>query len=92
MKALGLFIASLISIPLSGFTVSALWGWFLVPLGVPAIGIAHGCGISLIVGYLKGTESEPESTGELPLVAAKALLNPPMYLAVGYLVHLVMGL
>ena len=30
---------------------SDLWGWFVVPLGVPAIGMAHALGLCL-VGWL----------------------------------------
>lgn len=29
-----------------------LWTWFVVPLGVPGIGLAHAVGISTIVAYL----------------------------------------
>jgi hypothetical protein len=34
---------------LRGFVVFTLWGWFLIPLGLPAIGIAHAMGISGMV-------------------------------------------
>jgi len=43
---------ALISIPaaiiLNGVAFSFLWGWFIVPLGLSQIGIAHCLGISLI--------------------------------------------
>ncbi len=32
-----------------GFVLSYLWSWFVAPLGIPEIGIAHAIGISLIV-------------------------------------------
>ena len=35
---------------LTGMVLSDLWLWFMVPLGVPAIGVAHACGITTIPG------------------------------------------
>lgn len=40
------------SVALRGWAVSVLWGWFVVPLGVAAIGMWNAAGISLIAGFL----------------------------------------
>jgi len=45
------FVFVVFSVPLAlltGKVLSDLWFWFIVPLGVPAIGIAHACGITSI--------------------------------------------
>lgn len=34
-----------------GYTYMKLWFWFLVPLGVPAIGIANAIGINLLISF-----------------------------------------
>jgi len=34
---------------LRGWVLSYLWLWFLVPVGVPAIGVAHAMGMSLLI-------------------------------------------
>jgi len=39
----------------TGFTISVLWGWFIVPLGVAQIGFAHAYGISLVSSVLLST-------------------------------------
>lgn len=39
----------------TGFIVSVLWGWFIVPLGVAQIGFAHAYGISLLGSVLMST-------------------------------------
>jgi hypothetical protein len=31
-----------------GVCLSSLWGWFLTPLGLPKIGVAHGVGLMLL--------------------------------------------
>lgn len=38
---------------LTAFTVSTLWGWFVVPLGVKAITLTHAIGLSLFVNYFQ---------------------------------------
>jgi len=37
-----------VSIYLNALVLSSLWLWFLVPLGVPAIGLAHAWGILIL--------------------------------------------
>jgi uncharacterized membrane protein len=39
----------------TGFTVSVLWGWFIVPLGMAQIGFAHAYGISLLGSVMMST-------------------------------------
>ena len=49
------YIGSVLSIGtliLTGIVLSVLWRWFIVPLGVPAIGKSHGVGIVTIVMLL----------------------------------------
>ena len=41
-----------LSFPLCGWVVSCLWNWFALPLGAPWIGLWHGYGLYLLVGYL----------------------------------------
>ena len=36
---------------LSGWAMVTLWGWFIVPLGASALGLAHGWGLSMMVHY-----------------------------------------
>ena len=37
---------------LNGLALKLLWGWFLVQLGLPEIGLAHAIGIGLTIGCL----------------------------------------
>lgn len=32
----------------SAFVFTVLWGWFVVPLGVPAIGLFHALGLGIV--------------------------------------------
>ncbi len=41
-------LATAASIFLRGWALSVLWGWFVVPFGVAAIGPAHAYGLVLI--------------------------------------------
>lgn len=59
-------IVGLVALPftiaLRGWAISYLWLWFVVPLGVVPIGIAHACGISVIVAVLatRVAKSDPD--------------------------------
>ena len=54
------FITIVISTPFyiaamfySGFVLSMGWGWFIVPLGVPEIGVLHAMGIIYVGTWFK---------------------------------------
>ncbi len=40
---------------ISGWALSVLWGWFIVPVfDLPGLSIIQAIGIALIIGYIKG--------------------------------------
>src|SRR3990167_1245543 len=48
-------VAVMVELALFGaFTISTLWGWFIVPLGVKSIGLAHAYGIGVLVTIFQG--------------------------------------
>lgn len=49
LKILGGLALVATAILVGGFAVSTMWGWFIVPLGAPAMSLAHGYGLSLFV-------------------------------------------
>ena len=36
----------------NGLLLHLMWGWFMVPLGLPVISVAHALGIALVVSLL----------------------------------------
>lgn len=42
---------------LNCYVIATLWGWFLVPLGLPAVTMAHAFGIDALLSYLVGAGS-----------------------------------
>lgn len=64
MKGLALLIALGLAIALAvlrGWVLSYLWFWFLVPLGVPSIGVAHAMGLSLLVSLFTAGASSKDA-------------------------------
>lgn len=55
MKFLEIIAMMLISVMVTGWAVSTLWGWFIVPLGVQALSFAHAYGISVMASVFMGT-------------------------------------
>ncbi len=86
------FIASVIvGTILRGFVLSILWGWFVVPFGVPPIGIAWAIGLSLMVGMV-ARDSAPKKTDDEPGKAVAKflglmLLLPLLTLGLGWIIH-----
>jgi hypothetical protein len=74
----------------SGYVLSVLWGWFLVPLlGLPEITISGAIGIAIIVGYLthQTQPTEDESFRDRMFEAiGMAIFKPTFVLFIGWLV------
>lgn len=77
----GLLLFVLVAFALAmftGFTVSVLWGWFIVPLGMAQIGFAHAYGISLLGSVLmstRGLNMTGDGTNGWMTAAAGILIN-----------------
>jgi hypothetical protein len=75
-----------------GFVLSYLWLWFVVPLGVPPIGILHSYGLSLVVlmmtlrPSIRKNEEKEIDKGKVVGV----FLSPWISLLVGYVVQRLM--
>ena len=82
------FGLTILSTPLNGLVLSVLWGWFMVPLGVPGINIAHAIGISCVVGLLShqprnvSTSSPEAALGE---ILGWGIINPLLILLFGFI-------
>ena len=58
------FVIGILSFIVSGFALVDMWEWFIVPLGVAAIGFWHACGISLLARCLTFDITLTRNTGE----------------------------
>ncbi len=45
-------VVATINLLLAPLVITLMWGWFLVPLGVPVIGYLTALGISMLIGLL----------------------------------------
>ena len=98
---MGHIVTMLWNILVSGFTLSTLWGWFVVPLGLPEISFFHAVGIDLVASFLcpstavsQMIQETAEETGADP---KSPFIRVVMYtawagflLGVGFLTHLAM--
>lgn len=91
VKAIGYTIVTTLLILAGAFTLSTMWAWFVVPLGVTAIGMAHATGLSLFVSYFrfkgKNTTKDKQEYGEK---VAQAIATMLFVLGVGYICTLFM--
>ncbi len=85
-----------IAVYLRGFVIVKLWSMFAVPLGVPAIGIAHAIGIAILASVVVARKSKARdlkgmSRGEVwGEVIGHAVLGPLLIWGMGGVAHLFM--
>lgn len=63
----------------SGYTLSVLWGWFMVPaFGLPALSVAQAYGVALVVRVAHGLkDAESKDRDGFGVALVKLLVLPP---------------
>lgn len=93
-KALVAIVAYIAVIPWVAYVATVMWGWFVVPLGMPAIGKAHAYGLLAIAGLIRRGESskkaDPAGTRDVIVAIGIAFSTPALVLFVGWLAHKLM--
>ena len=73
---------------LGGVVLKDLWGWFIVPLGVPQLSVIHAIGVSLVVRLM--TYDIPKGDDEMSDTIAR-IISALLYLlavwGIGAIVH-----
>jgi hypothetical protein len=55
------------------WVLSIIWTWFMVPLGVGAISVAHAFGLALVAKCFTGNTSQKDSVDDLPWLSQLAM-------------------
>lgn len=73
---------------LRGWVLSVIWGWFMVPLGAPAIGIAAAIGVALIGHMVAGSwqPTREQTKEEKQADMFRIFFNPLMTLGIAWVV------
>lgn len=84
------FALAFVSACWSGYVLSILWGWFMVPVfHLPVLSIPTAIGIALVIGYLtKQSTSDLEKKEDHKWYSAfvEAFTKPAVSLLVGWIV------
>ena len=92
------FIASLFLAPvvigvnllfpvLNGFVLSIMWEWFVVPLGVEPVSLAHAIGITFIMNLLaKSVDKESLKKEDINKSYCRDFCKPILTLLFGWIV------
>lgn len=86
-----LFVLIPIAVIWSGFVLSILWDWFLVPtLGAPHLSIPTAIGLALVVSYMthqkEPERDKPSHEQEAISTLVYSLMKPAVALLIGYIV------
>lgn len=70
----------------SGYVLSILWGWFIVPtFGLPMLSIPAAIGVALIAGFL--TKQISATKSDWSQAVSTAIAVPLISLCLGYAIH-----
>jgi hypothetical protein len=86
----GLIVVLALSSILKGYVFSILWGWFIVPLGMPAVTVPWAIGISILVSlatYQYNANDEKKDPDGLTKALSVGLVLPLFSLLFGYIAH-----
>ena len=72
----------------SGYVLSILWGWFIVPLGVIPLPLWHASGVAVLAGYLTKQPNEDKRTTTAKLLTI--VFTPAVALGLGAIYHALM--
>lgn len=91
-EKLAKMLAGLLLFPITlvayAFVVATFWGWFVVPLGAPDIGLAHAYGLAILVGMVAKRHTKDERS--VLEAFAGALMYCGLALLFGWIAHLLM--
>lgn len=89
LAALGMLVLGLIGVALltmwQGYVLTVLWGWFIVPLGVPAIGVAHAVGFAAMLALRTRVRGKDNRTVMQAFLSAA--ITAALSLGVGAIAH-----
>lgn len=85
---LGLIVLVFLEFLLKGWVLSVMWLWFMVPFGLPAIGIAWSVGVAMIVGVMaKQTDYKQDDRPTDWDKVVIAYIVPFVILGIAWIVH-----
>jgi len=93
MLLISVFITA-IQLALTGFVLSQLWAWFIVPVfHVSELTVAQAIGVALVAGFVthKPDLSEGDEARKFTKLATDAVLHPVLFLIIAFVVRLLAG-
>ena len=89
LTTLGLLVPSII---IRGLVFTILWGWFVVPLGIAAISIAHAIGLTSLIHFVFMSYAKEKHKNEhkLGFLVSRMLIVPFVVLFFAWIIHLFM--
>jgi hypothetical protein len=81
----------------AGYVITLLWLWFMCPLGLPEISLAHAVGVDLLITFItqklvfdKKEADEDEVWSPIKQILKHLFVRPLFFLAAGYVAHFFM--
>lgn len=66
----------------NAYVLSSLWAWFVVPLGLPVLGVWHTFGLIMMLNALKVSSDKKQENSKLSDAVARLFANSIVLLVV----------
>ena len=75
----------------NGLVIKIMWGWFVTPLGLPALGYAQAIGLGFLARYLTWQQQTPDQNDDDKEAKIRRMvvvfLYPFIVLGLGFVAH-----
>lgn len=83
-KIIAILLTAIPGIIWSGFVIKILWIWFMVPLGLIEISLAHAIGIDIIITFMVSHSVDIKNKTTTELIS-KMISKPALMLFMGFI-------
>jgi len=84
------FLIAIPSLIIGGYFILLYWKWFAVPLGAPAITIAHAIGLDVLVSSFVSRSSHEDIRGKFWEKLIEASANAIVLWLIAFVAHMFM--
>lgn len=90
MRSLLLILGLVLEVVVSGAVLATLWGWFLIPFGLPAIKTLHAAGVIACLHATRAANVKSIEEDDAEKIIFYNLLHSVILLVLGFFIRLFM--
>lgn len=92
MRNFAALLLMVVAVPVGGWALQTVWGWFLTPVfGVPTPALWTCAGIRSVAAFLTHKMTDEDEDRDWLKAACTALVSPPLYVGLAWVIYKIGG-